>query len=67
MVGCDLNQGLFKVLEWSFTVLEKGDGKRMIVEFWKEAGERLEEGDIGEDIFVQLGVLVGGREGLWWE
>ena len=36
-------------------MLEKGDRKRMIVEFWKEAGERLEEGDIGEVVFVQLG------------
>ena len=33
----------------------------MIAEFWKEMGERLEEGEIGEDILVQLGVLVGGR------
>ena len=33
----------------------------MIAEFWKEMGERLEEGEIGEDILVQLGVLMGGR------
>ena len=61
MEGFDLNQGLFKILEWSFTVLEKSERKKMIAEFWKEMGERLEEGDIGEDILVQLGVLVGGR------
>ena len=57
----DLNQGLFKILEWSFTVLEKGQRKKMIGEFWKEMGERLEEGEIVEDMLVQLGVLVGGR------
>jgi hypothetical protein len=57
----DLNQGLSKILEWSFTLLEKRDRKLMIAEFWKEMGERLEEGDMGEDILVQLGVLVGGK------
>ena len=57
----DLNQGLSKIVEWSFTLLEKRDRKKLISEFWKEIGERLEEGDIGEDILVQLGVLVGGR------
>ena len=44
-LGNDLNQGLFKIFEWSFTLMEKGDRKRMIVEFWKEVVERLEEVD----------------------
>ena len=57
----DLNQGLSKILVWSFTLLEKRDRKMMIAEFWKEMGERLEEGDTGENILVQLGVLVGGK------
>ena len=66
MAVCDrlsnvLNQGLSKILEWSFTLLEKRERKMMIAAFWKEVGERLEEGDMGEDILVQLGVLVGGK------
>ena len=56
----DLNQGLFKIVEWSFTLLEKRDRKKIISEFWKEIRERLEEEDIREDFLVQLGVVVGG-------
>ena len=57
----DLNQGLSKILEWGFTLLEKHDMKMMIVELWKEVGEKLEEGDMEEDILVQMGVLAGGK------
>ena len=34
----------------------------LIAEFWKEVTERVEEGDITEDILVQLGVLVSSRD-----
>ena len=35
-------------------------------EFWKEVTERVEEGDITEDILLQLGVLVSSM--MWgWE
>ena len=57
----DLNQGLSKILKWGFTLLEKHDMKMMIVELWKEVGEKLEEGDMEEDILVQMGVLAGGK------
>ena len=33
-------------------------------EFWKEVTERVEEGDITEDILLQLGVLVSSM--MWW-
>ena len=57
----DLNQGLSNILNWSFASLGKRDRRKLIAEFWKEVTERLEEGDITEDILVQLGVLVSSR------
>ena len=57
----DLNQGLSKILNWNFALFGKRDRRKLIAEFWKEATERLEEGDITEDILVQLGVLVSSR------
>ena len=54
----DLSQGLSKILNWTFALLGKRDRRKLIAEFWKEVTERLEEGDITEDILVQLGVLV---------
>ena len=33
----------------------------MIFEFWKEAGDRWEKGDIGEDVFVQNTVITSTR------
>ena len=60
-LGNQLSQGLSKIVEWSFTLLEGLERKKMIYEFWKEVGEGLEEGDIDEDILIELGVLVGAR------
>ena len=60
-LGNQLSQGLSKIVEWSFTLLEGLERKKMISEFWKEVGERLEEGDIDEDILIELAVLVGAR------
>ena len=57
----DLQGGLWNIIEWCFTILEGNKRKKVIAEFWKEIGERLEEGDVSEDILSQLGVLVGGK------
>ena len=59
----DLNQNpkLCSILNWSFTILEGGTRMKMIAEFWKEVAEKLEEGDIVEEILVQLGLFVSGR------
>ena len=56
-----IGQGIDKILDWSFVLLEGGERKKMISEFWKEMAERVEEGDLMEDILVQLGVFVGGH------
>ena len=56
-----IGQGIDKILDWCFVLLEGGERKKMISEFWKEVAERVEEGDMMEDILVQLGVFVGGR------
>ena len=48
-------------LDWSFTLLEGGATRNMIAEFWKEVAERTEEGDIVEEILLQLGVFVSGK------
>ena len=59
----DLNQNgrLCSIFDWSFVILEGGDRRKIIAEFWKEVAERMEEGDIVEEILVQLGVFVSGR------
>lgn len=57
----DLKGGLCHIIEWCFTFLERSERERLIAEFWKEIGERLEEGDVTEDILSQLGVLIGGK------
>jgi len=59
----DLNQNprLCSILDWSFTILEGGTRMKMIAEFWKEVAEKMEEGDIVEEILVQLGVFVCGK------
>ena len=48
-------------MNWSFALFGKRDRRKLIAEFWKEVTERAEEGDITEDILVQLGVLVSSR------
>ena len=58
----NINQGIInKILNWSVVLLEGDDKKRMFVEFRKEVAERMEEGDMVEDIIVKLGVFIGGR------
>ena len=57
----ELKGGLFNIIEWCFTYLEKSKREKFIAEFWKEIGERLEEGDVSEDILTQLGVMIGGN------
>jgi hypothetical protein len=56
-----LNQGLSKILNWSFGLFEKWERKKLMAEFWKEVTESLEEGDITKDILMQLGMLVLSR------
>ena len=41
-------------MNWSFALFGKRDRRKLIAEFWKEVTERVEEGDITEDILVQL-------------
>ena len=57
----ELSGGLFHIIQWCFIFFEKSVRKKLIVEFWKEIGERLEEGDVTEEILIQLGVLVGEK------
>ena len=56
-----LNQGLSKILNWSFDLFEKRERKKLISEFWKEVTERLEEGGITKDILMMLGMSVSSR------
>ena len=57
----ELCGGLFQIIQWSFIFFDKSERKRLIVDFWKEIGERLEEGNLMEEILIQLGVLVGEK------
>ena len=55
-------RGLCSILEWSFTIRDRRRSRHQFIEeFWKEAEERMAEGDITGEIFVQLGVLISKR------
>ena len=55
----ELSGGMFQIVLWSFTLLKRSERKKLINEFWKEIGERVEEGYFEEELLIQLGVLVG--------
>ena len=57
----DLRGGVFQIVQWSFTLLKRSERKKLINEFWREIGERMEDGYFTEDLLIQLGVLVGGK------
>jgi hypothetical protein len=62
-LGNRLNQGLTNILDFVFIELSitEANKKKLISEFWREIGERLED-DIGLDIIVQLGVHLGLKD-----
>jgi len=56
-VGNKLEQGLDKVLDWTLTRGKPSTKERLISLFWIEISARLENGDIQENLLVQLGVF----------
>ena len=59
-LGNRLNQGLSNILDFTFSKLAETEERKrkLIAEFWREVGERLED-DMGLDVLVQLGVHIG--------
>jgi len=56
-VGNKLDQGLDTILDWAFKRCIFSARKKMISLFWVEISARLEDGDMQENLLVQLGVF----------